>query len=72
MSGDCEKFFRAMQEYRIGVRVLGDGWWPDFSWSRLTLEQKNYLSKTLKDSKEFQNPADAVMKVVEVLNLTLS
>jgi len=74
VSGEpAERAMRVMKDHNIGVRVLGGGWWPDISWSTLSLEQRSKLSQELGSGMDqhvqFGAPEEAVMRVAEILGL---
>ena len=60
---------RVMEEYRIGVRPLREGWWPDICLSYLTPAQHERLQQTLAGRKPFDTPVEAVQFVSSALGL---
>lgn len=58
-----------MEEYRIGVKPLRDGWWPDIEQSTLDDRQRLALSAEHWPEEAFATPYAAVWFIVRVLGL---
>jgi hypothetical protein len=58
-----------MKEYRVGVRPLRDGWWPDINVAKLTPKQFLELREVLEGREPFECPQEAVRFVSSTLGL---